>query len=52
MLFFLKGGEGGGDALFPVGETVMSCRTFAVLGRKGPDCCTKTEVAKRRFIMK
>lgn len=52
MLFFLKGSEGGGDAPFPVGETVISYRTFAVLGRKGPGGCTKIEVAKQKFIFK
>lgn len=40
MLLFLKGSEGGGDVPFPVGETIISYRTFAVLGKKGPDCAT------------
>lgn len=52
MLFFLQGSEGGGDAPFPVGETVISYRTVAVLGRKGPDYCTKIEVAEQRFMLK
>lgn len=38
MLLFLKGSEGGGDVPFPVGETIISYRTFAVLPKKGPDC--------------
>lgn len=36
--FFLKGSEGGGDVPFPVRETIISYRTFAVLGKNGPDC--------------